>query len=146
MNFGTSHPTIGLQGGIMKAKMPLVARILLGLIFFVFGLIGLLNLIPPPPNLPEKLQAFNSGLMATGYFFPFLKITETLCGLLLLTGMFVPLALVVLAPIVLNIVLVHAFLAPSGLPLAIVCGILLAYLAFFAEPYSNVVKQLFKKK
>ena len=66
----------------MKAKLPLIARILLGLIFFVFGLIGLFNLYPPPPDLPERLQAFNSGLMATHYFFPFLKLTETLCGLL----------------------------------------------------------------
>lgn len=130
----------------MKTKFPLIARILLGLIFFVFGLIGLFNLIPPPPNLPEKLQAFNTGLMATGYFFPFLKIVETTCGLLLLVGVFIPLALVVLAPIIINIILVHAFLAPDGLPLAIVCGLLLTYLAFFAQPYSITVKQLFKKK
>lgn len=129
----------------MKAKFPLIARILLGLIFFIFGWIGLLNLIPPPTNLPEKLQTFNNGLMATGYFFPFLKITEILCGSLLLTGFFVPLALVVLAPIVLNIVLVHAFLAPDGLPLGILAGLLLTYLAFFAAPYSSTVKQLFKR-
>ncbi len=128
----------------MKAKMPLIARILLGLVFFVFGLIGLLNLMPPPPNLPEKLQQFNTGLMATGYFFPFLKIVETLCGLALLIGVFVPLALVVLAPIVINIFLVHAFLAPDGLPLAIIIGALTAYLAFFAEPYAPIVKQIFR--
>jgi uncharacterized membrane protein YphA (DoxX/SURF4 family) len=130
----------------MKAKLPLIARVLLGLIFFVFGLIGLLNLIPPPPDLPERLQTFNNGLMATGYFFTFLKATETICGLLLLTGFFVPLALVVLAPISINIFLVHAFLAPSGLPLALVIGILIVYLAFFSAPYSPPVKALFKKK
>jgi putative oxidoreductase len=130
----------------MKAKLPLIARILLGLIFFVFGLIGLLNLYPPPPNLPERLQAFNSGLMATGYFFPFLKVVETICGFLLLSGFFVPLALVVLAPIAINIFLVHAFLAPDGLPLAIIIGVLLAYLAFFSPAYSPKVKQLFQKR
>ena len=130
----------------MKAKMPMIARILLGLIFFVFGLIGLLNLIPPPKDLPERLQTFNSGLMAAGYFFPLLKLTETVCGLLLLINMYVPLALVVLAPIVLNIFLVHAVLAPSGLPLAIVCGALTAYLAFFASPYATTIKQLFRKR
>jgi putative oxidoreductase len=130
----------------MKAKLPLIARILLGLIFFVFGLMGLLNLIPPPPDLPEALMTFNKGLMASVYFMPFLKLTETICGLLLLTGWFVPLALVVLAPIVLNIFLVHAFLAPSGLVLAIIIGLLMIYLSFFAEPYSNTIKQLFKKK
>jgi putative oxidoreductase len=128
----------------MKAKLPLIARILLGLIFFVFGLMGLLNLVPPPPNLPEKLQTFMTGLMTTGYFIPFLKITETLCGLALLIGAFVPLALVILAPIIINIFLVHAFLEPSGLPLAIIIGLLEVYLAFFAQPYAPIVKQLFR--
>jgi hypothetical protein len=83
--------------------------------------------------------------MASGYFFPLLKATETICGLLLLTGFFVPLALVVLAPIVINIILVHAFLAPDGLPLAVIIGLLTAYLSFFAEPYSRVIKSLFKR-
>lgn len=129
----------------MKAKLPLIARVLLGLVFLFGGITGLLNLFPPPPDLPERLQAFNSGLMASGYFFPLLKATETVCGALLLSGFFVPLALVILAPIVINIIMVHAFLAPSGIPLALIIGILTAYLAFFAEPYSHVVKSLFRK-
>jgi putative oxidoreductase len=129
----------------MKSKMPLIARILLGLIFFVFGLNGFLNFIPTPTDLPERMVTFMKGMMATGYFFPLLKGTEVICGLLLLSGAFVPLALIVLAPIVLNIFLVHAFMAPSGLPLAIVIGLLLAYLAFFAEPYCSIVKQIFHK-
>lgn len=130
----------------MKAKLPLVAQILLGLVFFAGGLTGLLNLVPPPPDLPEALVTFNTGLMASRYFFPLLKVTETICGLLLLSGFFVPLALVILAPIALNIFLVHAFLAPDGLPLATVIGALLIYLAFFTPQYSPTIKQLFKKK
>lgn len=130
----------------MKLKVTLAVRILLGLVFFASGLVGLLNLAPIPPDLPEALVTFNTGLMASKYFFPLLKGTETLCGLLLLIGAYVPLALVVLAPIVLNIFLVHAFIAPDGLPLAIVLGILLVYLAFFAEPYCNVIRQLFRRK
>nr|BFD65390.1 hypothetical protein HAGR004_04120 [Bdellovibrio sp. HAGR004] len=130
----------------MKSKLTLVVRILLGLIFFAAGLTGLLNLVPPPADLPERLVAFNTGLAASGYFFPLLTGTETVCGLLLLSGYFVPLALVVLAPIVLNIVLVHAFLAPSGLPLAIIIGMFTLHLAFFAEPYAHVVKGLFRRK
>lgn len=125
------------------SKLPLIARILLGLIFFVFGIAGLFNLIPPPPNLPENMQAFMKGMMATGYFFPLHKGTEIVCGALLLTGAFVPLALVVLAPIVLNIFLVHVFVEPSGLPMALVIGALEIYLAFFAKPYSDVIKKLF---
>jgi len=73
-----------------------------------------------------------------------LKGTETICGLLLLIGAFVPLALVVLAPIVLNIIMVHIFLAPSGLPLAVVIAALMIYLSFFASPYSAIVKQIFR--
>jgi putative oxidoreductase len=130
----------------MKSKLTLAARLLLGFIFFASGLVGLLNLVPPPADLPERLQTFNAGLMASGYFMPFLKSTETICGLLLLIGMYVPLALVILAPIVLNIILVHAFLAPSGLVLGIVIGLLLMYLSFFAEPYAPVIKQLFRRK
>lgn len=130
----------------MKAKLPLIARLLLGFVMFASGLAGLLNLVPVPPDLPEKLVTFTNGLMATIYFMPFLKLTETVCGLLLMSGFFVPLALVVLAPIMLHIFLVHAFLQPSGLPLAIILGLLTAYLAFFAQPYASTIKTLFKKK
>jgi putative oxidoreductase len=130
----------------MKSKLPLIARIIFGLIFFASGLVGLLKLAPVPPDLPERLVTFNAGLEATGYFMTLLKLTETLCGLLILSGNFVPLALVVLAPVTLNIFLVHAFMAPSGLPLAIILGLLQIYLAFFAAPYAPVVKELFRRK
>lgn len=130
----------------MKAKLPLIARILLGFVMFASGLAGLLNLVPVPPDLPEKLVTFTTGLMATTYFMPFLKLTETVCGLLLLSGFFVPLALVILAPIIIHIFLVHAFLQPEGLPIAIVLGLLTVYLAFFAQPYASTIKTLFKKK
>lgn len=125
-------------------KMPTVARILLGLMFFVFGLNGFLNFIPTPTQIPEKAAAFAGALMATGYFFPFLKGVEVLCGLLLLVGAFVPLALIVLAPIVINIVLFHAFLEPSGLPVTLVISVLMIYLSFFAAPYAPIVKQIFR--
>jgi putative oxidoreductase len=124
-------------------KAPLIARVILGLIFFVFGLNGFLNFIPTPP-MPDKAMAFMSGLMSSGYFFPFLKATEVVCGLLLLSGAFVPLALIVLAPIELNIFLFHAFLAPAGVPLALVIGALEIYLAFFSESYAPIVKQIFR--
>ena len=130
----------------MKAKLPLIARILLGLVFLAAGITGLFQLVPVPPDLPEPLVKFNEGLAASVYFMPFVKSVETLCGLLLLSGFFVPLALVMLAPIVLNIFLVHAFMAPEGLVLATVLGLLLIYLAFFAEPYKHPIRALFKKK
>jgi uncharacterized membrane protein YphA (DoxX/SURF4 family) len=124
-------------------KSTLAARILLGLIFFVFGLNGFLHFIPQPP-LEGKIAEFTNGLMAAGYFFPLLKGTETLCGALLLSGAFVPLALVALAPIVVNIVCVHVFLAPSGLPMAAIVSALMIYLSFFAQPYASIVRQIFR--
>lgn len=108
------------------------ARILLGLVFFVFGLGGLLNWFPPPPpeSLPPKLVAFDAALRSSGYLFELVKCTEAAMGLLLLVNRFVPLALVILAPIVLNIVLVHMLLAPAGLALAMVMLALELYLAW----------------
>jgi uncharacterized membrane protein YphA (DoxX/SURF4 family) len=127
-------------------KAPLIARLLLGLIFFGAGLAGLLNPAPPPAETPEALKTFFAGIMATRYFFPLLKVTETICGALLLSGFYVPLAIVVLAPIILNIFLTHAFMMPQGLPLAIVVGLLEIYLAFFASPYKEAIRPIFARK
>lgn len=88
------------------------ARVLLGLIFFVFGLNGFLNFIPVPP-MPENVMAFMGGLMAAPYFFPVLKGSEVACGLLLLINKKVPLALLILAPICLQIFLFHAVMTPG---------------------------------
>ncbi len=84
-------------------------------------------------------------MTASVYFLPLLKTTELLCGLLLLVGRFVPLALVILAPIIINIFFTHLFLAPSGLPVALIIGALEIYLAFFSAAYSSTIKQLFRK-
>jgi len=130
----------------MKARLPLVARMLLGLVFLFGSVTFFLNLFPPPADMPERLKTFHEGLMASGYFLNLLKATELICGLMLVTGFFVPLALVVLAPISLNIFLVHANLAPEGLPLAIIIGVLIIYLSFFAEPYASVIRPLFRPR
>jgi len=115
----------------LQKLLPVAVRILLGLVFLVFGLNGFLWFIPPPAApLPEGAMAFGMALMKTGYLFQLLKGTEVLAGLLLLTNRFVPLALALLAPIILNIFAFHAFLEPSGVALA---GALLAaelYLAW----------------
>ena len=124
--------------------IPTIARTLLGLIFLGSGIFGFVSHFAFPPGLPENLMAFVNGLAASTYFLPFLKGTEIVCGLLLITGAFVPLALVVLAPIILNIFFTHLFLAPSGLPLAVVLGALEIYLAFFARPYKEIVSQIFR--
>jgi uncharacterized membrane protein YphA (DoxX/SURF4 family) len=113
----------------MKARASHAARILLGLIFFVFGLNGFLHFIPQPPISGPPADFFKL-LVGSGYLFQLLKSTEVIAGALLLSGRFVPLALTVLAPVVVNIVAFHAFLAPSGLPLPLVVVALEIYLAW----------------
>ncbi len=111
--------------------LPTIARVLLGLMFFVFGLNGFLNFIPPPKSgIPEGAMAFSIAMMKTGYFFQLVKGTEVTVGLLLLLNRFVPLALVLIAPVIVNILAFHAFLAPSGVPMAVVILGLEIYLAW----------------
>ena len=127
-------------------RAPAIARVLLGLVFFGSGLFGFISRFKFPPDLPAGLLAFVAGMAASRYFLPLLKGTELLCGLALLSGSFVPLALVVLAPIILNIFFTHLFLAPSGLPLALIIGALEMYLAFFASPYRDKIRPLFRRR
>ncbi len=97
----------------LRQKLPAVVRILLGLTFFVFGLNGFLQFLPQPP-MPAAAAAFIGGLASAGYFFPLLKGTEVVVGLLLLTNRFVPLALTLVAPIIVNIAMFHLFLVPGA--------------------------------
>jgi uncharacterized membrane protein YphA (DoxX/SURF4 family) len=121
------------------SKIPTVARVLLGLIFAVFGLNGFLHFIPTPP-MSGPAGAFGGAMFATGYLFQLLKSTEVIAGLLLLSNRFVPLALALLAPVVVNIVAFHTFLAPSGLPLPLVILALEIYLArSYREAYSGML-------
>ncbi|MEZ4871317.1 MAG: acyltransferase [Bdellovibrionales bacterium] len=93
-------------------KAALVSRYVLGLIFFVFGLNGFLGFITPPAPTAEG-GAFLGALGATGYMFPFIKGVEVLAGLCFLSNRFVALALVVSAPITINIFLYHTILDPG---------------------------------
>ena len=103
-------------------KVYVGARYLLGLILVVFGLNGFLNFIPiPAPADPMKL--FMMALFATGYLMPIVKFIEIAVGICLLANKFVPLSLVILAPITINIFLVHAFLDPGGLAMGVVIAI-----------------------
>ncbi len=96
----------------MFSKGSIAARYFLGVIMLVFGLNKFIGFIPQPPP-PESAQAFMGGLFQAGYFFPTLALTEIVVGALLLANLFVPLALVIIAPVILQIVLYHLFLAPD---------------------------------
>src|SRR5204862_7623199 len=113
----------------LTRHLPTAARFLMGIIFLVTGLNGFLNFLPSPP-MPEGAVAFAGAMLKTGYLFQLLMATQLIVALLLLSNRFVPLALAVLAPIVINIVALHLFLAPAGLPLALTVLILEIYLAW----------------
>ncbi len=127
----------------MKQKLPMIAKYLLGVIYFVFGLNGFLQFLPMPP-LPEAAGQFMGALAASGYFFPVLKGTEVLAALLLLSGFAVPLALVVLAPITIQIFLFHLVLTP-GLENSVMPIVMIILHVAAAQGYANVFKPLFKK-
>jgi putative oxidoreductase len=117
----------------MKAKLPVIARLALGLIFALFGLNGLLMIvtgsgfIPMPPPAPEFGEAMG-GLFKLGYLMPLVKVLEIIGGVLLLIGIYKRLALTLLIPIIVNIVGVHLVLDPAGLPVGIFVTVLAAYL------------------
>jgi uncharacterized membrane protein YphA (DoxX/SURF4 family) len=108
-----------------------LARLLMGVVFFVFGLNGFFNFIPPPPApMSEGAMSLGAALMNSGYLFQLIKGTEVLAGTLLLANRFVPLALTLLAPVIVNIFAFHAFLAPDGMVLAGLIVALEIYLAW----------------
>lgn len=129
----------------MQMKVQLVVRILLGALF-LFG--GVAFFFTTPPEMPPgDLATYMAGLTASKYFFFLLKGTEIVCGLFLVSGFFVPLALVILAPIVLNIFFVHLILVgPETLATPVLIGGALIYLSFFSPNYSPVIKKLFASK
>lgn len=120
----------------------LIVRTLVGLLFIFASVTYFLNLVPQP-ELTGNLKTFNEGLAASGYLFTLLKATELICGTLLLFGRIVPFALVVLAPIVVNILMVHIFLDRTTLPVAI---FLVAAMAFLAYYYRRNFECLFTDK
>jgi len=125
------------------SKLSILSKYLLGVIYFVFGLNGFLNFLPLPP-LPSDAAALLGAFVGTGYFFPFVKGTEVIASVMLLTKIASPLALLVLAPITLNIFLFHLYLTP-GIENQIMGFVMLAAHLFAAIPYWKFYSPLFKK-
>lgn len=94
-----------------------IARVLLGLVFVVFSLNHFVPFLPPQPAPPAEALAFIGPFVGAG-FLGLVKVLELAAGLALLANRLVPLALVVLAPIVIGITWFHATLAPGGLGLS----------------------------
>lgn len=126
----------------MNTKITLVLRILLGLIFTVFGLNGFFHFLPMGA-LPDPAMKLVMAMMDSGYLMTLVKGVEVISGILLLSGFFVPLAMLLLSPIIVNIFLFHAFLAPGNggmvVPsLVVILQIALAYQ--YRETFTTVLK------
>jgi putative oxidoreductase len=108
----------------------LVARILLGLMFLIFGLNGLHDFLHMP--MPPGPAGQYVGLLLVSHYLTVVYLIEAAVGLLLLTGQFVPLALVLIGPVVFNILMFHAFLFPAGFPPALLATVLW-FIVFFGH-------------
>src|SRR5205809_1525924 len=107
----------------------LIARALLGLMFVVFGLNIFLHFLPMPP-LPATLAGdFSKALMQSHYIYV-IGMLQVIGGLLLLSGRYVPLGLVLLGPVIVNILLFHIFLQRQGLLMAIIVALLALFLVW----------------
>lgn len=117
----------------MLSKFALVSRFILGLMFTVFGLNGVMmafsgsGFIPMPPQ-PPVMVTIMSGFMATGYLLHLNALLQFISGLLLLSGFFMNVAIVFLGPIIVNILGIHLFAERSGLPMAIFVVVLFVVL------------------
>jgi hypothetical protein len=119
---------------------PAIARVLLGAPLLVFGLNGFLNFIPPPPTpLPEKALAFATALVNSGYMMQLIAVTHLIVAALLLCNRFVPLALALFAPFMVNSVAFHLFLEPSG---RIMSGVFLALELYLAWAYRDAFRSM----
>lgn len=125
---GGSHPT---PAPSRVRFLPAVARSILGLVFLVFGLNGFLHFIPQPKDaLPPGAMALMTGFIQSGYMMPLIFGTQALVGVLLLANCYVPLALALIAPVIVNIMAFHIFLSPSTIAPALVVLALELYLAW----------------
>jgi putative oxidoreductase len=109
-----------------------VARYLAGVIFLVFGLNGYLNFIHMPP--PQGIAAQFMGALYVSHFLWVIFAFQVIPGVLLLINRFVPLAVAMLAPVLVNILTFHALMAPSGLPLALFVAALWALIFISVRP------------
>jgi putative oxidoreductase len=120
----------------------IIARILLGLIFVVFGLNGFLHFIHMPPPPPNSAAGHFFAAVSTSGYMSVIFLLQIIGGLLVLLGFYVPLGLTILCPIIFNIVLFHVHMAPEGLPLAIVVSLLALFLIWrYWANFAGLVRQ-----
>ena len=125
---------------IMKNKTVKIVQIIFGLILIIFGANKFIGFMPAP-DLPEAAAAFMGALSKTGYMFYFIGAVEVVTGLLLVFNKWIGFALILLAPVAVNMIFFHLFLAPGGIGPAALVFILNTFLIY---KYWNQYKPLFK--
>ena len=108
----------------------LISRILVGLIFTFFGLNGFLNFLPQPPLPPGPAGQFITALFASHYLYVIAGV-QVISGVLLLVNRYVPLAIVLLGPMLVNILAYHLLMNSMGLAVAAVVALLWCVLAYY---------------
>jgi hypothetical protein len=122
-------------------KASMAVRILMGLMFFIFGLNGFLHFLPMPPMEGEAAEFI--GLLMTSKLFFVIKTMEVACAILLLWNQYTTIAYLLLAPIIFNIFWFHVTLAPQGAPMGI---LLLAMEGFLLWSNKKAYLPLLKAK
>ena len=110
----------------------LIARYLAGVIFLVIGLNGFLNFIHLPP--PGGIAGQFMGALYASHYLMVISAFQVVAAVLLLVNRYVPLAVAMLAPVIVNILSFHALMAPSGLPLALLMAVLWAVIFVDLRP------------
>lgn len=124
-------PESSSSGKSFTRYLPAFARVLMGIAFFIFGLNGFLNFIPQPKTpMPQGAMDFAMALSNSGYMMQLVSGVQLLVGVLLLVNRFVPLALALIAPIIVGIITFHIFLLPATIGPGIVVLALELYLAW----------------
>jgi uncharacterized membrane protein YphA (DoxX/SURF4 family) len=119
----------------------LIARLLFGACWLTFGLNGFFDFIPKQDKpMPAPASALFQGFVGSGYMMQFISGTEVFVGALLVAGLFVPLALTVIAPIVVNILAFHLYANHEKLEIALIVVALELFLAFaYRKAFAGVL-------
>jgi putative oxidoreductase len=104
----------------MKKKILLGVSILFGLMFINSGLNKFFNYMPMPKDMPEEMMKAMGAFMQIGWLMPLVAVAEITGGILFMTNKFRALGAIIIFPVLVGILLTHIFIAPSGLPLALV--------------------------
>ena len=142
MNDVASHQAESQSHGNAVRYVTAIIRILLGLMFLVFGLNGFLNFMPAPKDMPQEIMNVIGALMKADYM-NVVSGAEVLVAVMLLTNRFVPLALALLAPVVVGIITFHIAIAPATIGPGIVVLVMELYLVW---AYRDAFRPMLKAK